>query len=224
MTTLFLKNAAVLVTLDGDRREIKDGALVVMDNVIQAVGTTHEVEAWLADDPTASPPKRVINAEGTVVLPGLVNCHHHLYQTLTRTVGTSAGMVLFDWLKTLYPIWAEMDGEAVYVSAKVGLSEMVLSGATTVAELAAVGKGAIFIPFPFAADNHQVLNAKTFTEAEAAEMIIQKDLTGHILAKRIKYYASNKKVLEAMATRAKKLGRPDAAEVIVKDCYRLLNA
>ncbi len=97
------------------------------------------------------------------------------------------------------------------------------SGATTVAELAAVGKGAIFIPFPFAADNHQVLNAKTFTEADAAEMIIQKDLTGHILAKKIKYYASNKKVLEAMATRAKKLGRPDAAKVIVKDCYRLLN-
>ncbi len=98
------------------------------------------------------------------------------------------------------------------------------SGATTVAELAAVGKGAIFIPFPFAADNHQVLNARTFTEAEAAEMIIQKDLTGHILAERIEYYASNKKALEEMATRAKRLGRPDAAKVIVKDCYRLLNA
>ncbi len=134
MTTLFLKDAEVLVTMDAGRREIKDGALVVQDNVIQAVGTTSEVEAWMARQPNASSPDRTINARGTVVLPGLINCHHHLYQTLTRTVGTGGGMILFDWLKTLYPIWAEMDGEAVYVSAKVGLSEMVLSGATTVAD------------------------------------------------------------------------------------------
>jgi cytosine/adenosine deaminase-related metal-dependent hydrolase len=134
MTTLFLKNADVLVTMDADRREIKDGALVVREGVIQAVGFTPEVEAWLANQPTPSAPNRTIDAGGTVVLPGLVNCHHHLYQTLTRTVGTGGGMKLFDWLKTLYPIWAEMDGEAVYVSAKVGLSELVLSGATTVAD------------------------------------------------------------------------------------------
>ena len=98
------------------------------------------------------------------------------------------------------------------------------AGATTVAELAAVGKGVIFIPFPFAADNHQVLNARTFTEAGAAEMILQKDLTGRVLAERIEYYSSNKKALELMATNSKKLGRPDAAKVIVKDCYRLLDA
>ena len=134
MTTLLLKNADVLVTMDTDRHEIKNGALFVKENVIQAVGTTSEVEAWLANQTTAPPPDRIINARGTVVLPGLVNCHHHLYQTLTRTVGTGGGMILFDWLTTLYPIWAEMDGEAVYVSAKVGLSEMVLSGATTVAD------------------------------------------------------------------------------------------
>jgi cytosine/adenosine deaminase-related metal-dependent hydrolase len=134
MTTLFLKNADVLVTMNAQRREIKDGALVVRDNVIQAVGTTLEMETWLANQAAASTPDRTLDAKGTVVLPGLVNCHHHLYQTLTRTVGTGGGMVLFDWLKTLYPIWAEMDGEAVYVSAKVGLSELVLSGATTVAD------------------------------------------------------------------------------------------
>jgi len=96
------------------------------------------------------------------------------------------------------------------------------AGATTVAELAAVGKGVIFIPFPFAADNHQVLNARTFTEAGAAEMILQKDLTGSVLAQRIEYYASNKKALEVMATRAKSLGKPDAAKVIVEDCYKLI--
>jgi cytosine/adenosine deaminase-related metal-dependent hydrolase len=134
MTTLFLRNADVLVTMDAERHEIKDGALLVQDNVIQAVGTTLDIEAQLASQPTALRPDRVINARGAVVLPGLINCHHHLYQTLTRAVGTSGGMILFDWLKTLYPIWAEMDAEAVYVSAKVGLSELVLSGATTVAD------------------------------------------------------------------------------------------
>ena len=96
------------------------------------------------------------------------------------------------------------------------------AGATTVAELAAVGKGVIFIPFPFAADNHQVLNARTFTETGAAEMILQKDLTGSILAQRIEYYASNKKALEVMAARAKSLGKPDAAKIIVEDCYKLI--
>ena len=98
------------------------------------------------------------------------------------------------------------------------------AGATTVAELAAVGKGVIFIPFPFAADNHQVLNAKTFTESGAAEMILQKDLTGSVLAEKIEYYASNKKALESMAAKSKELGRPKAAQVIVEDCYQLLDA
>ena len=134
MCPLFIKNADVLVVMDSERREIKDGALLVRDNVIQSVGTTLELEAWLDSQALNDPPERVIDASGTVVLPGLVNCHHHLYQTLTRTVGTGGGMILFDWLKTLYPIWAEMDGEAVYVSAKLGLTEMVLSGATTVAD------------------------------------------------------------------------------------------
>jgi len=98
------------------------------------------------------------------------------------------------------------------------------SGATTVAELAAVGKGVIFIPFPFAADNHQVLNARTFTETGAAEMILQKNLTDQMLAERIEYYASNKEALEVMATKAKSLGKPDAAKIIVEDCYSLLDA
>jgi 8-oxoguanine deaminase len=130
MSTLFLRNADVLVTMDAARREIKDGALWVEDNVIRAVGTSADI---LAANPHLSA-AHAVDAHGTVVLPGLVNCHHHLYQTLTRTIGTAGGMVLFDWLKTLYPIWAEMDGEAVYVSAKIGLSELVLSGATTVAD------------------------------------------------------------------------------------------
>jgi cytosine/adenosine deaminase-related metal-dependent hydrolase len=76
MTTLLLKNADVLVTMDTDRHEIKNGALFVKENVIQAVGTTSEVEVWLANQTTAPPPDRIINARGTVVLPGLDSLPH----------------------------------------------------------------------------------------------------------------------------------------------------
>ncbi|MFQ5611252.1 MAG: 8-oxoguanine deaminase [Anaerolineae bacterium] len=132
MSTVFVKNIDVLVTMDAARREITNGALLVENNVIQRVGTTPELEAGL--ERSAQSPSQVINAAGTVVLPGLVNCHHHLYQTLTRTIGTGGGKILFDWLKFLYPIWAELTPEAVYVSAKVGLAELILNGATTVAD------------------------------------------------------------------------------------------
>jgi UDP-N-acetylglucosamine--N-acetylmuramyl-(pentapeptide) pyrophosphoryl-undecaprenol N-acetylglucosamine transferase len=96
------------------------------------------------------------------------------------------------------------------------------AGATTVAEVAVIGKGVIFIPYPFAADDHQVLNAGSLENAGAAEMILQKDLTGKKLAERIKYYASSPGALKAMASRAKSIGRSDAAEAIVDDCYRIL--
>ncbi|MFQ5575825.1 MAG: 8-oxoguanine deaminase [Anaerolineae bacterium] len=129
MPTLLLKNVDVLVTMDDRRREIADGALLVEGNVIKAAGPTADLEAALA-----APPDRTINARGTVVIPGLVNCHHHLYQTLTRTLGTGDGKILFDWLKFLYPIWAELTPDAVYTSALVGLAELILSGATTVAD------------------------------------------------------------------------------------------
>lgn len=95
------------------------------------------------------------------------------------------------------------------------------AGATTVAEIAVIGKGVIFIPYPFAADDHQVFNAGSLENAGAAEMILQKDITGRRLAERIEHYASNSGALKAMASRAKSIGRPDAVEVIVDDCYRL---
>ncbi|MFZ2361119.1 MAG: 8-oxoguanine deaminase [Anaerolineae bacterium] len=120
MSTLLLKNADLLVTMDGARRRITGGGLFVRDNVIEQVGPTAELPA-AAD--------RIIEGRGMVVLPGLVNTHHHLYQTLTRCLAQDDG--LFGWLRTLYPIWARMNGEAVYVSAKVGLAELLLSGCTT---------------------------------------------------------------------------------------------
>ncbi|MEA1947600.1 MAG: undecaprenyldiphospho-muramoylpentapeptide beta-N-acetylglucosaminyltransferase, partial [Thermodesulfobacteriota bacterium] len=96
------------------------------------------------------------------------------------------------------------------------------AGATTVAEIKAIGKGAIFIPFPFAADNHQFLNARSLEKVGAAEMILEKDLNGKALAERINFYASNPDMLRQMASRAKDLCRTDAAAVIVDDCYKLV--
>jgi 8-oxoguanine deaminase len=140
MTNLLVKNADVLVTVSRDNPaglEIKHGAIAIEDNRVLWVGPTVEVDQFLAEtrpDLARDGFDRVIDVRGCVIIPGLVNCHHHLYQTLTRTIGTGTGMVLFNWLKFLYPIWAEMTPEAVYVSAKIGLSELVLSGCTTVAD------------------------------------------------------------------------------------------
>jgi len=125
MPTLLLQHADVLVTMDPTRREIHDGALFIRDHVIEQVGTTNKLPT-LAD--------HIIDARGMVVLPGLVNTHHHLYQTLTRALPAAQDAALFHWLKTLYPIWAALTPDAVYTSALVGLAELVLSGCTTTAD------------------------------------------------------------------------------------------
>jgi UDP-N-acetylglucosamine--N-acetylmuramyl-(pentapeptide) pyrophosphoryl-undecaprenol N-acetylglucosamine transferase len=98
------------------------------------------------------------------------------------------------------------------------------AGATTVAEITALGKAAIFIPFPHAADNHQLLNATDLTRAGAAEMIVEKELTGERLCKRIEHYCDHRQALKDMAARAQRFGKPQAAKDIVDDCYRLLTA
>ncbi|MGD2036588.1 MAG: undecaprenyldiphospho-muramoylpentapeptide beta-N-acetylglucosaminyltransferase [Desulfobacterales bacterium] len=98
------------------------------------------------------------------------------------------------------------------------------AGATTVAEVTAVGKAVIFIPFPFAADNHQALNADTLAREGAAEMILEKDLNARDLGRRIDYYAAHPEAREAMATKAGELGRPEAAQAIVDDCYQLVES
>ena len=96
------------------------------------------------------------------------------------------------------------------------------AGASTVAEVTAIGKGVIFIPYPYAADNHQVLNARALADRGAAEMILEDDLNGERLAQSVKYYASNLEDLKTMAATAKNFGKPDAASVIVNDCYKLI--
>ncbi len=125
MSTLLLRNAELLITMDDARRRIPGGGMYVVDNVVRQVGPSDGLP------PDAD---EVIDARGMVVLPGLVNTHHHLYQSLTRAVPAAQDAELFDWLRTLYPIWAGLTGEAVHVSALIALGELVLSGCTTVAD------------------------------------------------------------------------------------------
>ena len=120
--TLLIKNARVIVTMDEQRREIDNGAIFVRGNVIEQVGPTSELPQS-ADE--------VIDAAGHVVIPGLVNTHHHMYQSLTRVIPAAQDGELFNWLTNLYPIWANLDSEMVHVSTLTAMSELILSGCTT---------------------------------------------------------------------------------------------
>ncbi len=125
MSTLLVKNAALLVRMDDRRETIPNGGMLIQDRSIVQVGPTSSL-------PTTA--DEVIDAGGMILMPGLVNTHHHLYQTLTRAVPAAQNAVLFQWLKTLYPIWAGLTSEAVYTSAQVGLAELMLSGCTTASD------------------------------------------------------------------------------------------
>jgi cytosine/adenosine deaminase-related metal-dependent hydrolase len=128
MPTLLLKHADLLVTMEGlgeANRFIPDGGLFVRDNLIEQVAETPA----LPDDAD-----QVIDASGMIVLPGLINTHHHLYQTLTRAVPGAQDVSLFRWLKVLYDIWAGITPQAIYTSTLVGLSELMLSGCTTASD------------------------------------------------------------------------------------------
>jgi cytosine/adenosine deaminase-related metal-dependent hydrolase len=122
MTTLLVRAAELVLTMGDEPTRIKQGGLFVRDNVIEAVGPTEDLPQE-ADE--------VIDAKNMVVLPGLINTHHHLYQTLTRAFPGAQNVGLFDWLTRLYPVWGEMNDEAVYTSAIIGMAELVLSGCTT---------------------------------------------------------------------------------------------
>ena len=120
--SLLIRNADVLVTMDAERREIKGGGVYVEDGVISAVG------------PTASLPEtadEIINMTGHVVMPGMVNTHHHMVQCLTRAVPAAQDAELFGWLKSLYPIWSGLRPEMVHVATKTAMAELILSGCTT---------------------------------------------------------------------------------------------
>ncbi|WP_428539328.1 8-oxoguanine deaminase [Profundibacter sp.] len=119
MTDILIRGADTLVTMDDARREITGGDIRISGGVIVEVG-----QNLPAND------AEVVHAKGCVVTPGLVNTHHHLYQTLTRAVPGGQDALLFGWLQTLYPIWANFGPEEMRVSAMIGLSELALSGCT----------------------------------------------------------------------------------------------
>jgi 8-oxoguanine deaminase len=116
--SLLLQNGWICTVDDADT-EFPDGWVLVQDGLVEAVGG--------GEPPSA---EAVVDLAGAVVTPGLVNTHHHLYQTLTRARAQEA--TLFEWLRELYPVWARIDAEAEYAAARTGLAELALSGCTTV--------------------------------------------------------------------------------------------
>ena len=121
-STLLLKNATVLVTMDDARREIAEGSVYIENNRIVSVGPSHTLPQT-ADE--------IIDLTGHVVMPGLINTHHHMFQTLTRATPGGQDAALFGWLKAHYPIWSRITPEMFHVSAKTAMAELILSGCTT---------------------------------------------------------------------------------------------
>ena len=113
---ILIRGAAVLVTMNSAREELAGADLLIRGGVIAAVGNGLQTRG------------EVLEARGCVVTPGLVNTHHHLFQSLTRAVPGGQDALLFGWLKTLYPIWARFGPEEMFTSAQVGLAELALSG------------------------------------------------------------------------------------------------
>jgi cytosine/adenosine deaminase-related metal-dependent hydrolase len=125
MTTLLVRHAHLVATFDDQRRELADAGLFIRDGFIEQVGPSSELPAK-ADE--------ILDLSGHVLMPGLVNTHHHFYQTLTRAVPAAQDANLFIWLKTLYPIWARLTPEDIRISTQTALAELALSGCTTAAD------------------------------------------------------------------------------------------
>jgi cytosine/adenosine deaminase-related metal-dependent hydrolase len=118
VTDILVRNADHILTMDDTRRELVGADILIRDGAIAEVGQGLSCEG------------EVIDAAGCVVTPGLVNTHHHLYQTLTRAVPGGQDALLFGWLRTLYPIWARFTPDHMFTSAQIGLAELALSGCT----------------------------------------------------------------------------------------------
>ncbi|MEY3062988.1 MAG: hypothetical protein RI994_2240, partial [Pseudomonadota bacterium] len=122
MTTLLIHNAHTLATLNDSGDELRNASVFVRDNCIEATGPAAQLPQ------TAD---RVINAEHHVVIPGMVNTHHHMSQSLTRAIPAVQNAELFSWLQGLYPIWAGLQPDMIYASTQTAMAELLLSGCTT---------------------------------------------------------------------------------------------
>ncbi|NLE84206.1 MAG: 8-oxoguanine deaminase [Chloroflexi bacterium] len=125
MSTLLVKNAYLIVTMDKADRELQDTAIFCRDGVIEQIGPSSELPQ-VADE--------VLDLQDHIVLPGMVNTHHHFYQSLTRALPGAQNANLFNWLTTLYPIWARMTPEDIHLSAQTVLAELALTGCTTASD------------------------------------------------------------------------------------------
>jgi len=124
--TLLIHNADCVATMDDAGTEWANASVLICGHEIIAAGPTHELPADLLSQAT-----QTIDARGHVVIPGLVNTHHHMYQTLTRAIPAAQDAELFGWLRTLYPIWSKLTPDMVHVSTQVAMAELLLSGCTT---------------------------------------------------------------------------------------------
>jgi 8-oxoguanine deaminase len=122
MTTVLLKDALVLAMMDDARSEMAGGSVFIRDRQIVSIHAAGELL------PHA---ETVIDCSHHVVMPGLINTHHHMYQSLTRAIPAAQNADLFDWLKVLYPIWARLTPDMIRVSTRVAMAELLLSGCTT---------------------------------------------------------------------------------------------
>ena len=122
MTSLLIQHAALVVSMDDADTRWTDGGIYAEGNVIRQIGPT---------DALPQQADRVIDAREMLLLPGLVNTHHHFYQTLTRNLPAAQDANLFSWLRIHYPIWAGLTPEAISISTKTAIAELILSGCTT---------------------------------------------------------------------------------------------
>lgn len=201
----------------------------------KVVWTGNPIRAELRTGPARPLPR----SEGfTVLVLGGSQGAHRLNTAMVEALGRLAGR---PHLKVIHQTGAADAADALTAYGRAGVAARVQAffhdmgelyaaadlvvcraGATTVAEVTALGKAALYVPFPFAADDHQRLNARRMAAAGAAESIDEADLTGERLAERILYYADHPDALERMAAAAARLGKPDAARDIVDECYRLV--
>ena len=122
MTTLLIQNAHTIATLNDAGDELSNASIFIRNNCIEAIGPA---------DALPSTADRVINAQHHVVIPGMVNTHHHMSQSLTRAIPGVQNAELFSWLRGLYPIWAGLQPDMIYASTQTAMAELLLSGCTT---------------------------------------------------------------------------------------------
>ena len=122
MSTLLIKNAQCIATMDDAGTELRDASIFIRDNLIEAIGKAVDLPQT-ADE--------VIDARGHLVIPGMVNTHHHMVQSLTRAIPSVQNAELFSWLRGLYPIWAGLTPDMVYTATQTAMAELLLSGCTT---------------------------------------------------------------------------------------------